>query len=356
MKLNEINLYKYKLPLINPINMKGRLHNNREGLIVELKNSDGTKGYGEAAPFPGLHNESLADIIKQFQKIKPQLSSLTQDNFNIFSLEFPECSPILNFAIEWAIIDLISNEKEILPSAILNTKYNKQILTNPLLVGDYDSILKQAEEVKKRKPGSVKIKVGFRPLEDDIYLIKQIDEIFENKISLRLDANRSWSLNQAVTFGHAVLNTNLEYIEEPIDEPFSLHLFYKKTGIRYAIDESLLHESFLKTHNMNGLAAFIIKPSIIGSIKEIKKLVDIAAKKNIYCVFSNAFESGIGLWSNTYLAASFSNENISHGLETYNWLEKDLISPSFCSNNYKINLDKNSNIFSIDMSSLSLVD
>ena len=355
MKVHEINLYQYKLPLNNPINMKNHLHNYREGFIVELINSDGIKGYGEAAPFPGLHKESLAEILKQFQKIKPQLSKIIQDDFKIFSLEFPDCSPTLNFAIEWAFIDLISKKKEILPAAQLNAKFNTHVFTNPLLIGDFDSIIDQTKEIKKHKPHAVKIKVGSRPLEDDIYLVKQIDEIFENKISLRLDANRNWSLNQAVTFGHAVLSTNLEYIEEPIDDPFSLHKFYKQTGIRYAIDESLLHESFLKTHNMAGVAAFIIKPSEFGTLKNIKTLVDIAAKKNIYCVFSNTFESGIGLWSNTNLAAAFSNENVSHGLETYNWLESDLISPAFCSNNYNIKLEKNSNLFSIDISSLSLV-
>lgn len=356
MKIEEINLYKYTLPLNRSIIMKGHIHEERNGLIVEVVDSDNNVGYGEAAPLPGLHHESLDEIIYEFHKIKSSLLNIEVKNLNVFSMALPGYYPILHFAVEWAIIDLISKIKNVIPADILNPSFNKHITINPLLIGNFDNIVDHAKEIKKQKPQSVKIKVGSRPLEDDIYLVKIIDDIFENKVNLRLDANRSWSLNQAITFGHAILSTNLEYIEEPLDDPLLLETFYKKTGVQYALDETLSEYSSIKIPKMEGISAFIIKPSVIGSLRNIKSWVDLANRANIRCVFSNTFESGIGLWSNTCLAAAFSNEKVSHGLDTYSWLKADLIFPAFSAQNLTITLPDNPDYFTVNHKSLTPID
>lgn len=335
MKIVKVNLFKFSLPLNKTLNMNGHLYKERNGLIIELIDSKQNGGYGEATPLPGLHFESVDSLIEQFKKIRPQIINLKAGYSSDNDFNLPECPPILNFAFEWAIIDLLSKEKKLCPAAILNEHFSTQIFINPILIGDIEKIEYQAKELKKLKPKSVKIKVGSRPLEDDIYLVKTVDDIFENMVNLRLDANRSWSLNQAVTFGHAVLSTNLEYIEEPIDNPVLLPEFYKKSGVQYALDETLSDSSVSKKNRMEGLAAFILKPAVLGSIKKIKHWIDLAKMENINCVFSNTFESGIGLWSNAHLAAAYTKGNVAHGLDTSSWLAGDLITPVFHSKNYK---------------------
>lgn len=358
MKIEGIRLFSYALKLKKPLMMKNHLHKERVGLIVELMDDNQNFGYGEAAPFPGLHYESLATIIDQIQTLKPYLMNINLSNFDILNPDLPECSAILRFAIEWAIIDLLSKVKINSPAAVLNKNYERRVFINPILTGDIDSITEQAKVIKKFGPLSVKIKVGFRALEDDIFLVKEIDDIFENKVGLRLDANRSWSINQAVTFGLGVLSTNLEYIEEPLNDISLLEDFYKQTGILYALDETLTDNSISDADviNMKGIAAFIIKPSVIGSLKNITNWITQAEKKNIYCVFSNTFESGIGLWSNAHLAAAFSNKNVAHGLDTYSWFTNDLISPAFGSKNYKISIPDNPGYYTIKRENLNMLN
>lgn len=354
MKIQEINLYRYSIPLKKGIKMKGFLHNSREGCIVELIDEQGIKGYGEAAPFPGLHSESLDKIIQQFLYLKKAIYNIDLKKFNIFSLDLPPCSHALFFGIEWAIIELMSKRRQIAPSRMLNIKASDSIYLNPLLTGTYEEVIETARLLARKNPKSVKLKVGFRPLEDDIYLVKKIDDLFENKVMLRLDANRKWSLNQAVTFGQSVVSANIEYIEEPLENPLQLSEFYQKTGITFGLDESLSENIDEQIENFKGLSALVIKPSVIGPLRKIKSYVDMADKMKLSCVFSSTFESGIGLWAIANLACAFASPNSVHGLDTYQWMENDIIEPGFSSDAFKINIHAENN-FSLNTSLLTKV-
>ena len=61
MKITEVNLRSYELPLTAPISLAGKKFSVRQGIIVSLTDSDGTTAYGEAAPLPGFHNETFND-------------------------------------------------------------------------------------------------------------------------------------------------------------------------------------------------------------------------------------------------------------------------------------------------------
>jgi len=210
MKLKEIKLHQYELPLISSLQMKDHIQKSRSGFIVEIIDNNGFSGFGDAIPFPGLHRESIGDIVLDFLRIKPTLLSLSLDRLDLFSLNIPNCAPSLKWAIEWAIVELHAKIANTTPSKLLNPAALSDLPVNALLSGDYDQIIEQAHNLKKDKLKSVKIKVGNSALEDDIYIIKQIDEMFAGEIKLRLDANRKWSINQALTFTFAVLETRSE--------------------------------------------------------------------------------------------------------------------------------------------------
>ena len=53
------------------------------------------------------------------------------------------------------------------------------------------------------------------PVAEDVDLTRLVRAAIGDDVGLRLDANRSWSLEQAVEFGRAVGDTNIEYLEEP---------------------------------------------------------------------------------------------------------------------------------------------
>ena len=337
MKLQDIAFYRYCLPLIHPLNMKGYLQYERQGIIVELTADDGTKGYGDAAPFTGLHQESISDIINETGNIASELYRI---DLNTFSIKLEQViSPSLQFALEWALVDLLARSKNLTGAQFFNKNNSPKVKINALLSGDNKELQENAKILKTQKPEIVKIKVGKGPLEEDINLVKEIDKIFDGQIKLRLDANRSWNLEQANMFGAAVVNTNIEFVEEPVDKPADLQNFFLNTGIRFALDESLRDCSFEDIRGMTGLAAFVIKPSLFGSISFIRNWIDFAEILNVNVIFSSTFESSVGLWSIAQMASAFSKNDLAHGLDTYRWLKQDVLTSAFPAENYSIDVN-----------------
>ena len=58
-------------------------------------------------------------------------------------------------------------------------------------------------------------------------------------VALRADANRRWTLEQAVQFGQAAAGAGLQYIEEPVACTADLPEFHRRTRLPLALDESV---------------------------------------------------------------------------------------------------------------------
>ncbi len=334
MKLKKVTLYKYSLPLIKPLKMKGSRQDCRDGLIVELTDENGAQGFGDAAPFPGLHTETLVDIISEFKTIHPYLSTLDYDDHTEIFSQFDQLnhrSPSLQFAIDWAICDLVSKARKINPARLISSNSNDKIFVNALLAGSPSEMLEEAEKLKFSNYKTIKMKVAKHAIDEEINLVLKLNNLFEGEKSLRLDANQCWTLKQATAFGKGVQEANIEYIEEPCSSPELCANFFNETGLAYAFDETLSQNNFGEIKIFNGLKAIIIKPSLIGRIVDIKKWGDWAKQNNLKIVFSSAFESGIGLRAISHLASALGEKNVAHGLDTFRWLKEDVTIPAFSS-------------------------
>ncbi len=65
MKPAGFRLYRYHLPLSEPLQSKGTTLRHREGLLVELAGDGGAVGWGEAAPLPGFSRENPDEAAEQ---------------------------------------------------------------------------------------------------------------------------------------------------------------------------------------------------------------------------------------------------------------------------------------------------
>lgn len=274
-----MNAYRFKVPLKQQLSFKGQAYIVREGILIE---SDGS--WAEASPMPGFSLESIEDVV----------AALRGEG---------AAPPSLEFAL----------------TALGNAFESKiEIPFNHLLLGDAKSILAAGEAIAEENCHAVKVKVGQRDLFEDIELVKELRGCLPDQIQLRLDANQSWEWIDAVTFIESIEGLDLEYIEEPLQEPGRLEELYSQTGVRYALDESILQQTSLDS--WPNAVAMICKPTILGGRKAIERLV--ATGKPV--VFSAAFESGVGIARIMQLASEFS-PGIPAGLDTLDWLSDDLL-------------------------------
>lgn len=329
MKITDCEVFRYRLPLVRPLVLRGRTLRERRGLLLRLTSDEGGVGWGEAAPLPGFSSESLESAEREMLAVKALLpgSPVTQGCFTPRSVQKwknPQAASV-RCAVELALFDLWLDQTRKRRRG--SFELSKEIAVNGLLSGTREEISRDARILAAAGYRAFKLKVGVRPLREEIAITGEIREITGNGVALRLDANRAWSFEQAVDFCRSVELYGVEYLEEPLADPTMLPALSRETGMPLAMDESLVELSPEKLQAWPEIKAVILKPTLLGGLRRSVAFAAGARKLGMKTVVSSSFESGIGILGLARFAAWLSRDDIPAGLDTYRWLERDLLAP-----------------------------
>jgi o-succinylbenzoate synthase len=207
---------------------------------------------------------------------------------------------------------------------------------NALIAGDDNeaSLVRRAEKAVREGYRTLKIKVGRREPEREAAQTRAIRRALGKDVALRLDANRSWSLETATRFGETVADCAIEYIEEPLRNFMDIPRFAEQTGVKVALDETLYASPDLAARRFDlpdeALGAYVLKPAAIGGIWRASELAREAATRGLRAVVSSVFESGVALGFYAALQSSWNaGDAVACGLDTFQALGEDVIAPRF---------------------------
>lgn len=241
---------------------------------------NGRYGYGEIAPLPGFSGESLDQAERQLQVFCRAVNSGQFGGQT--SLEEWSLSPSVAFGIESALWWLQQDSWVAAPAVA------------PLLNGTRADILRRLACWQGAWPDEFKLKTGRNTLADDCVTLNQILSIVPASVRIKLDANRQWSFAQAVRLADAIDTTRIAYVEEPTGCSTEFSRLYEQTGLPFALDETVQQPDY-RFAPMPGLAAIVIKPTLVGGLGRCQQLVAAAHAAAIRAVFSSSYESAIGL-------------------------------------------------------------
>jgi len=323
-------LYRYAIPFTEAITVQGHQQLQREGIILALKTAaEDHTAYGEIAPLPGLHKESLESAEEQLVKLLAKHE--TVDHRILHDGLFPS----VRTGLEMAIINLNAALTGKAPSFSGSAAPRSQhVPVNALLFGDTKQVIQRAENYFNIGYRTFKLKISAGNSDTAIRSIEALHNIFGNTIEVRLDANQSFSFDEALYLAREIPDGIVSYIEEPLTHAEHIGEFHAKTAIRSALDETLWQKPELLDHiPAKALSALILKPNRLGGISVALELARWAAAHNLLTVFSSAFESGISLSFYSWIAASLSSEPAACGLDTYRYLKDDLLATHFRAEN-----------------------
>ncbi len=346
MIVSTIDLFQYKIRLNSLLRVKDQILEYREGIILRMCDQQGNTGLGEVAPLPGFHRENKKTVTTELHSIIPLIlekeipeSILTlngnfDNHFSDFSL-----SPSTRFGLELGLLNLCASIRHRPLYALLGVPQTKLIYINGLITVTPEYLNTEVPKLVEEGYQTIKLKVGQQEIENEIETVRSVREMVGPHLKLRLDANRAWSLTQAIKFGKAVRNVDIEYIEEPVNDLSALQTFYRETGLPYALDESLSYIPPENLKTLDGLRAIILKPSFLGGLEKTAQLCQLAKSYNILPVLSCAFYSGLTLSALGQFAAVYTHPQTAHGLDTYKWFSEDILEIPFKTENGQINLD-----------------
>jgi len=328
VRINRIKIYRYSIPLALPLQIKNIKLTERQGFLLALSDADHHTGWGEIAPLPGLHRETYTSALKELKALGHFLLNIHnryvwQQVENILIKK--KVLPSVMFGIESALLNLKAVQNEVLLPTLLQGTYRKQVAVNALLTRNEPDPVSAVKNLLRQGYKTIKIKVGGKDSKRELDLLRVIAHLVIGRAQLRLDANRSWNLQQARMFMKELQDLPIEYIEEPLKDPGQGDKLYSAIPCTLAIDESInvFHKKWARFPAW--IKVLVIKPAVVGGINATLQLIQKCESQEIDCIISDTFHSGVGLSVSTALAAGIIGHRRAMGLDTFKWLSHDLL-------------------------------
>jgi O-succinylbenzoate synthase len=333
MEISAFDIFRYRLPFKQRLMVRGEALEQREGLILQITDSQNSIGLGEIAPLPGASRESLAQAQKQLQTLLPKLvgrpwpQEMEKLEGHLTSwLDAQDLYPSVRYGIEMALLNAKAFRRHAVLSTLLNGPHESTVGVNALLQGEMVEVLKQIPMLLADGYRTFKLKVGSgRDLDEDVRKVIAVSKALEEKALLRLDGNRSWKLDEAVAFVQAVGLSCVEYIEEPLQDISQIPDFYHATYLPVALDETLQDNKDLnRIKAVEGVDVLILKPTLLGGFELTWQLIQEARCYGLRTIVSSSFESGVGISALTHFAACCTPHDAA-GLDTIRCFAHDLL-------------------------------
>ncbi|MBI9067757.1 MAG: o-succinylbenzoate synthase [Salinivirgaceae bacterium] len=283
-------------------------------------------GLGEVSLIPNLSPETS-------EQIELLLNEFIQNPNDFVTTKELKNFPALKFGLETALLDLETGAKKILfPSEF--TKGKVGIRINGLVwMGTKDEMLQRIKEKIESGFTCIKIKIGAVSFHDEIELLKFIRKSFSvSDIEIRVDANGAFAPAEALSKLEILSKLQLHSIEQPIKQGqwMEMKRLCANTPLPIALDEELIgiadtdkRIQLLETIKPQYI---ILKPSLIGGLKDSEEWSKLAIKRNIAWWVTSALEGNIGL--NAIAQWTFANgSKMPQGLGTGQVFSNNITSP-----------------------------
>lgn len=333
--LRTSSLHPYRLPLEPPFRWRGGEVAGREGVLLRLEGAAGRVGWGDAAPLPGFSPDALDEATAALERVLADLTGreLFPDAlldpaspFHV-ALDALHLPPSARYALDLALAELAAHALgRPLPTA-LHPDAEASLPVAALLDAPPERVVDLAAARVAEGYRALKLKAGRLDPEADAELARDVRRYSGGDVELRVDANRAWTTAQAAAFAERVRPARLAYVEEPLRAELfhELPALARDAALPVALDESLAEPGGAE-RLWDGLAAVVLKPTVLGGVGAVLRLAARARAVGARAVLSAAFESGVGQRGVAVLAAATGAEPA--GLDPYRRLTADVFFPS----------------------------
>ena len=288
--------FRYHLDLRAPLRMADKTYTHRDGLLLRYGSGEDSFVWADASPLPGFSTESLEDV----------LSARMSD--------IPEHLPSLRFAVD-SLRQVSGLPFGAMPYVPVNA-----------LIGSAapEEMMVQAEAAIQAGYKTLKVKIG-RSFSDEFTFLEAFADRHPH-IRLRLDANASLSLRDAIDRLPRLAEFKPEYLEQPVAGTDDLLALARVSPVPIAADESVRSRADAARVIRDGaVRVLILKPMMIGWWADTIAILEDAYRHDVACVLTTSLESAVGRRITAAFAARYAPLGHAHGLATGSLFTRDVI-------------------------------
>ena len=305
MRVQSVSVHLVRIPLRKRIKHASHVRTDTENLVVCVRLSDGTTGYGEGVPREYVTGETIDQsvaLIRDMDRgyLDAECRSFEEAVVLADAMMLPEVpgddrqcqGNAARCAVELALLDAFGKHFK-QPISSVTRQLAPQLFESKARV-QYSGVITSARGFKARTMGlmmriygfrQVKVKVGMEGY-DDPERLRAIRSRIGAKMDIRLDANEAWSPGEAAQRIRALEPFNISSIEQPLHQSAASSLPQLRREVRTPImlDESLCSESDGQRAAEEGLCdIFNLRLSKCGGFTRSLRLACLAKKHGLSC-------------------------------------------------------------------------
>ncbi|AZN65790.1 MAG: muconate/chloromuconate family cycloisomerase [Acinetobacter sp.] len=315
-----------EIPTIRPHKMAVATMQTQTLVLVKISTDDGFIGWGEATTIGGLgygeeSPESVktnietyfAPLLKTFKDVNvAQIMQVINRNIN--GNRFAKC------AIQTALLDIQAQRLGLPLSEVLGGRLRDSIPVLWVLAsGNTEKDILEAQKMIASKRHNVfKLKIGSRPVEQDVEHVLAIKKALGDDISIRVDVNRAWSELTAIKGIQMLQDGGIDLIEQPcaIHNIDAMERLTRKFDIAIMADESLMGpQSAYELAKRNAASVFAVKVAQSSGLLEGCEVGKIANLAGIDLYGGTMLEGSVGTVASAHVFSTFSN--LAYGTELF---------------------------------------
>ena len=270
--------------------------------FVRLSTDSGLEGVGSAAPAEDVTGES-AEACRTALSVK-QLSWLGErDPRDLDELareleHWHRATPAACAAVDMALHDLVARSEGVPLVDLLGRCHDVLPTSVTIGISSVEETLAEAEGFLGRGFRCLKVKTGRAYVED----LKRLTRLRENvgpEVSIRVDANQGYTVEEASSIGRLAVDLHLELIEQPFPAALDSQLRTLPSSVRriIAADESLHGEEDARelAEEPSACGIFNVKLMKCGGVRPALAIAEIARSANIELMWGCNDESVVSI-------------------------------------------------------------
>ncbi|HYK42633.1 MAG TPA: dipeptide epimerase [Thermoanaerobaculia bacterium] len=301
MRITGARLRREDLPLSRPYRVAGRTTEAVEAMVLVLTTDGGDVGLGAATPEPEITGETpdaceraLADgALGWLDGAEPRrLGALCEE-----AARRMRGVPGALAAVDMALHDLFARDLRVPLADALGHVHSDLPTSVTVGIQPGDDAIALADELVGRGFRILKVKIG-ESLDEDLSLLARLRERFGFDVTLRVDANAGYGVEEAIAFFERAAPLRLELVEQPVGPgEGGLRRLPVRLREKVAADESVHDEkdALALAASPPACGIFNVKLMKSGGIRPALRIGSIAGAAGISLMWGCMDESVIGI-------------------------------------------------------------
>lgn len=320
-KIDQIETMILDIPTIRGHVLSMATMRVQTAVLVRIRFADGSEGIGEGTTIGGLSYgaespEGIRSAIDTY--IAPVLLGRDGEDVNgaIHLMDrLVKSNRIAKTAVEIALWDGLGKRLGVPVSQIFGGAVHARLpVAWTLASGNSETDIAEAlEMIESRRHNIFKLKIGKRPVREDVAHVARIKQAVGDGASVRVDVNTAWSLQDARWGLKGLQDAGCELVEQPVPARYRRAMAELTRGYEIAVmaDEALNGpEDALAVARANASDVFAVKVAQSGGLKRASEVIAIGQAAGLGLYGGTMLETGLGTAAALQLFAT---------IETLHW-------------------------------------